>query len=109
MRFGLKGMVADPEEYDMEDIAKLKDIEHSLVIFCVATYGEGDPTDNAQELHDWVQTGDADLTGINYAVFGLGNKTYEHFNSFGKLIDKRMADMGATRVFELGLGDDDAK
>lgn len=109
VRFGLKGMVADPEEYDMEDIAKLKDIEHSLVIFCVATYGEGDPTDNAQELHDWVQSGETDLSGINYAVFGLGNKTYEHFNSFGKLIDKRMADMGATRVFELGLGDDDAK
>ena len=108
-RFGLKGMSADPEEYDMEDIPKLKEIENSLVIFCVATYGEGDPTDNAQELFDWLQTGDADLTGINYAVFALGNKTYEHFNSFGKLVDKKMAEMGGTRVFEMGLGDDDAK
>lgn len=109
VRFGLKGMSADPEEYDMDDIPKLKDIENALVIFCVATYGEGDPTDNAQELHDWLKSADCDLSGISYAVFALGNKTYEHYNSFGKLVDTRMAELGATRVFELGLGDDDAK
>lgn len=42
-------------------------------------------------------------------VFGLGNKTYEHYNSMGKYVDKRLEELGATRVFELGLGDDDAK
>ncbi|XP_055327531.1 NADPH--cytochrome P450 reductase-like [Paramacrobiotus metropolitanus] len=108
LRFGLKGMSADPEEYDMEELPKLKEIDNSLIIFCVATYGEGDPTDNAQELHDWLKNNDADLSGLNYAVFALGNKTYEHYNAFGKLVDKRMAELGATRVFEIGFGDDDA-
>jgi len=42
-------------------------------------------------------------------VFGLGNKTYEHYNSMGKFVDKKLEDLGAERVFELGLGDDDAK
>jgi len=42
-------------------------------------------------------------------VFGLGNKTYENYNSMGKFVDKRLAELGAERVFELGLGDDDAK
>ena len=42
-------------------------------------------------------------------VFGLGNKTYEHYNAMGKFVDRRMEELGATRVFELGLGDDDAK
>lgn len=42
-------------------------------------------------------------------VFGLGNKTYEHFNAMGKLVDKRLAELGAKRVFDLGLGDDDSK
>ncbi|XP_005109646.1 NADPH--cytochrome P450 reductase [Aplysia californica] len=107
-RYGMKGMVADPEECDMEDLSKLADIENSLAIFCMATYGEGDPTDNAQEFHEFLNGGDADLSGIRYSVFGLGNKTYEHYNSMGKFVDKRLGELGGERVFELGLGDDDA-
>ena len=42
-------------------------------------------------------------------VFGLGNKTYENFNSMGKFVDHKLEELGATRVFELGMGDDDAK
>lgn len=108
VRYGMKkGMAADPEEFDMDDLPKLPEIEKSLAIFCVATYGEGDPTDNAQELYDWLQDGNSSLEGLNYAVFGLGNKTYEHFNSMGRFVDKRLEELGATRVFELGEGDDD--
>lgn len=42
-------------------------------------------------------------------VFGLGNKTYEHYNEMGKYVDTRLEKLGATRVYELGLGDDDGK
>jgi len=42
-------------------------------------------------------------------VFGLGNKTYEHYNKVAIYVDKRLEELGANRVFELGLGDDDAK
>ncbi|XP_025089238.1 NADPH--cytochrome P450 reductase-like [Pomacea canaliculata] len=107
-RYGMKGMVADPEECEMDELPQLKEISNNLVIFCMATYGEGDPTDNAQEFYEWLQGGSAELDGINFAVFGLGNKTYEHFNATGKYVDKRLEELGATRVFELGLGDDDA-
>ncbi|XP_037026128.1 NADPH--cytochrome P450 reductase isoform X2 [Bradysia coprophila] len=41
-------------------------------------------------------------------VFGLGNKTYEHYNKVALFVDKRLEELGATRVFECGLGDDDA-
>jgi len=107
IRYQLKGMVADPEECDMEELLQLKTIPKSLAVFCLATYGEGDPTDNAMEFYDWIQ-GDVDLSGLNYAVFGLGNKTYEHYNKVAIYVDKRLEELGATRVFELGLGDDDA-
>lgn len=106
-RLGMKGLVADPEECEMEDLTRLTEIDNSLAIFCVATYGEGDPTDNAQEFFDWLQDGSADLTGVNYVVFGLGNKTYEHYNKIGKYLDQRLEELGATRVHTLGLGDDD--
>lgn len=46
----------------------LKQIPNSLAVFCLATYGEGDPTDNAMEFYEWLHNGDADLTGLNYAV-----------------------------------------
>lgn len=96
----------------------------------MATYGEGDPTDNAQAFYEWLQSGEADLSGVNFTVcihfrrnlphpylndllvkqvFGLGNKTYEHFNAMGKYVDKRMEELGATRVVEAGVGDDDGK
>ncbi|XP_041976894.1 NADPH--cytochrome P450 reductase isoform X1 [Aricia agestis] len=108
IRYKMKGMVADPEECNMEELTQLKDITKSLAVFCLATYGEGDPTDNAMEFFEWLKSGDGDLTGLNYAVFGLGNKTYEHYNSVAIYVDKRLEELGATRIYELGLGDDDA-
>ncbi|KAK2102289.1 hypothetical protein P7K49_019956 [Saguinus oedipus] len=80
---------------------------YSLYVFCMTTYGEGDPTDNAQDFYDWLQEMDMDLSGVKFEVFGLGNKTYEHFNAMSKYVDKRLEQLGAQHIFELGLGDDD--
>lgn len=51
----------------------------------------------------------ASSNGVFLQVFGLGNKTYEHYNEVAIYLDKRLEELGATRVYELGLGDDDAK
>lgn len=50
-----------------EELLSLKTIPNSLAVFCLATYGEGDPTDNAMEFWEFIQ-GDVDLTGLNYTV-----------------------------------------
>ncbi|XP_071790459.1 NADPH--cytochrome P450 reductase-like isoform X1 [Asterias amurensis] len=106
-RYGMKGMIADPEECEMEDLPRLSEIENSMAIFCLATYGEGDPTDNAQEFFDWLHEGSVDMSGLRYAVFGLGNKTYEHYNAMGTYVDTRLEELGGERIYECGLGDDD--
>ncbi|CAB1352393.1 unnamed protein product, partial [Coregonus sp. 'balchen'] len=66
-RYGMRGMSADPEEYDMSELPRLAEIDNSLAVFCMATYGEGDPTDNAQDFYDWMQETDEDLNGVNFA------------------------------------------
>jgi len=99
----------------------------SKALFLVATYGEGDPTDNAEEfaaalkrtsgLPSYTATeaedrqGDASdpglLRDVDYAVFGLGNRQYEHYNNMGRFVDAALGRCGARRVAALGLGDDD--
>lgn len=96
-------------------------------IFLMSTYGEGEPTDNAVSFTRFIRhdmemiegeskesareekKGDfyPRFSGLDYAVFGLGNKQYEHFNAMGKLVDKAMASLGANRLIPLGIGDDD--
>lgn len=106
-RYGLKSGVFDPEECEMDELIELKtEIDKSLAIFVVATYGEGDPTDNAIPFYDWLKE-EQDFEGLNYVVFALGNKTYEHYQGFGRYVDKRVAELGGNRIFEIGEGDDD--
>ena len=48
------------------------EVEKSMAIFVVATYGEGDPTDNAQEFYEWLQNERDDLEDLNYSVSSMG-------------------------------------
>ena len=94
-----------------DDLTKLSsEIEGpSMAVFCMATYGEGDPTDNAQEFEEWLRSGEPDLSGLKYTVFALGNKTYEHYNAAGKYVDQQLAELGAERLYCRGEGDDDGR
>ncbi|KAG7088605.1 hypothetical protein E1B28_012579 [Marasmius oreades] len=111
-KFGLASLVCDPEEYDFENLDELP--ENSCVFFVMATYGEGEPTDNAVQLMQNITdesfeftNGGHKLDGIKYVVFGLGNRTYEHYNLIGKQVDEHLTKMGAVRLGERGEGDDD--
>lgn len=55
--YGLRAMAADMQDYDGMQLCELQDeVDDALAVFLMATYGEGDPTDNAQEFFDLLQT-----------------------------------------------------
>lgn len=85
----------------------------SLAIFVMATYGEGEPTDNAAAFWDLLQHGtfsleeDQPLHELRYFIFGLGNSSYTYFNQVARTVDEKLTQFGATRLGERGEGDDD--
>jgi NADPH-ferrihemoprotein reductase len=116
-RFGLSTMVADLEDYDFENLDQFPD--DKLAVFVLATYGEGEPTDNAVEFYEFISgedisfsqgasAADKPLSNLKYVTFGLGNNTYEHYNSMVRNVDKFLTGLGATRFSTAGEGDDGA-
>ncbi|KAK5660215.1 hypothetical protein OQA88_12749 [Cercophora sp. LCS_1] len=113
-RYGLETMVADLEEYDYENLDQIPN--DKVVMFVLATYGEGEPTDNAVDFYEFI-TGeevnfsegrDTPLDNLNYVAFGLGNNTYEHYNSMVRNVNKALEKLGAHRIGDAGEGDDGA-
>merc|ERR1712086_786325 len=107
-RHGFDAKPVDMEVYEMDGMELLAD--EKMVVFFTATHGEGDPTDNARGFYDYLGSKDrepGELSGVKYAVFGLGNRQYEEYNSMGRFFDKRMEELGAKRVGKYGEGDDD--
>lgn len=64
----LQTLLLDPEEMIVEDFEKIREIPGVLLILCMATYGEGDPPDNAQEFYQHILNTSLNLTGVNFAV-----------------------------------------
>jgi NADPH-ferrihemoprotein reductase len=96
----------------------------------MATYGEGEPTDNAVSFirflkeesevdycsvdDDEEKKGDESVrdlsesfNSLEFAVFGLGNRQYEQFNATGKLVNTLLEKCGCSRIASIGIGDDD--
>jgi len=115
-RFGLKTMTADLEEYDLDNLDQFPD--DKVAMFVLATYGEGEPTDNAVEFYEFISAdepafsqsegSESPLQNLRYVAFGLGNNTYEHYNSMVRNVSKFLDKAGAKRIGAAGEGDDGA-
>ena len=81
---------------------KFKQIgQEKLLIIVTSTQGEGEPPEEAVALHKFLLSKKAPkLDGAAFAVFGLGDTSYEFFSKAGKDFDSRLAELGAERLLD---------
>ncbi|MEM6729740.1 MAG: flavodoxin domain-containing protein, partial [Pseudomonadota bacterium] len=86
--------------------AKLKDETHLAIV--TSTYGEGEPPEGAMKLYDFLASQKAPrLNGVEIAVLGLGDTSYEQFCQTAIDFEDRLVALGATVKVEKALLDVD--
>eukprot|EP00917_Polyrhabdina_sp_WS-2016_P002527 GHVP01005459.1.p1 GENE.GHVP01005459.1~~GHVP01005459.1.p1 ORF type:complete len:675 (+),score=116.93 GHVP01005459.1:29-2053(+) len=103
---GKPAEVVDLENFDPKELA-----DQSTMIFIMATYGDGEPTENAEKFWDWLhQSSSFALRNIFWgkriAIMGLGHSTYPKYNVVAKKLHEILTSAGAIMITELCLGDD---
>ncbi len=87
-------------------VKALKDYTH--IFMAVATYGDGDAPDTALAFHKDLHSKKApDLSHTQFAVFALGDETYEKFCQTGIEVDAQLAQLGSHRICDIVLADTD--
>ncbi len=90
-----------PEVVDMGDYEGSQFAEDSNVLIITSTYGDGEPPDNAADLHEFILSDAAPkLENLSYSVLSLGDTEYPDFCKCGIEFDERLAELGAKRVVD---------
>jgi len=80
-------------------VKSIKDESHLIIVS--STNGDGDPPDDAIDLHEFLASKKAPkLESLKFAVLGLGDSSYEFFCQTGKDFEQRLHALGATSVVE---------
>ncbi|QZY50621.1 cytochrome P450 [Leucobacter tenebrionis] len=102
----LFGEAADVRVRDLGDVrADELDPARMHLIVC-STYGDGEVPSSAQPFVRRLLEERPDLAGVRYAVFGMGDRSYERTYSRGsELVDEALQACGASRLGEYGRHD----
>ena len=93
-KLGLKPTLVDMADLEPSSLANIKRL---MVI--AATWGEGDAPARAVSAYaDLMSDKAPSLEGVSFGVLALGDTAYVEFCAIGKAIDKRLEELGGTRI-----------
>lgn len=95
----------DVEVADLQDVEPMSVDTEALHLIVCSTHGEGDLPESAKPFYERVRREHPDLVGLRYAMFGLGDHTYEHYSRGSEIIDEMLAEFGAQRIGRYGRHD----
>lgn len=95
----------EAEKHDLVDLSPAQLAAERLVLFVIATTGEGDPPDKATAFMRRHMRQPAKLQGMAYAVIALGDTEYPKYCQFGRQMDAWLLQSGAKRLFRTALVD----
>jgi len=91
---GVQARMVKAGDYQPREIAKEK-----LLYIVISTHGDGDPPDEARALYEFLGTKRApQLPDLQYSVLALGDTSYPKFCEAGRVVDERLAKLGAKRL-----------
>uniref|UniRef100_A0A8B9QHR7 Methionine synthase reductase n=1 Tax=Apteryx owenii TaxID=8824 RepID=A0A8B9QHR7_APTOW len=94
--------ISEMDKYNLE-------AEKDPVVIVISTTGTGDPPDTARKFIKKIQ--DKTLppdhfAHLQYGLLGLGDSEYTFFCNGGKMVDRRLQELGAQHFYDTGLADD---
>ncbi|NLG55723.1 MAG: nitric oxide synthase [Rhodococcus sp.] len=91
----------DMMEFDPADL----EADNFHIVVC-STYGDGELPTGASPFFDLLEEDEPDLSGVRFALFGMGDSVYETFNRGGEIMADKLISLGAEQVGEHARHDD---
>lgn len=78
-------------------VADLEKMDNIVVV--ISTWGEGDPPGSSEKFcNELYKASSPNLSGKNYAVLAMGDRSYADFCGCGRRVDESLARLGANSI-----------
>lgn len=101
-------VVAEHANASTVDLATLqpKDLQTDTPMLIVtSSYDEGELPTNIRSLHQQLLAEGTDLSKLRYALFGLGDNSYEFYSRGADVLDGALQSLSARRIGDIGRHD----